>query len=93
MSEKERPFPDRDALQPMSPALADIAASQIVYERQMKDAYAARLRVAVEALKEIRSVHPLMHNGGNWDKFVDEALTLIGPLPELPPLPTGTGES
>lgn len=45
------------------------------------DELLARARVAREALREIRSVHPLMHNGGNWNKFVDEALAAIGPLP------------
>lgn len=51
------------------------------YHKDAYNAVLARLRVAVEALKEIRSVHPLMHNGGNWDKFVDKALSAIGPLP------------
>jgi hypothetical protein len=48
------------------------------YERARAEAAIARLKVAVDAMKEIRAVHPLMHNGGNWDKFVDGILEQIG---------------
>jgi hypothetical protein len=55
---------------------------QLAYQSLRADAAMARLRVAVEALREIS--HPYWAPGPEAAK----ALAAIGPLPPLPPLPT-----
>jgi hypothetical protein len=72
------PWPEFDRQGYMEPP-DDLVAD---YYKELAEAALQRLRVAVEALKEIRSVHPLMHNGGNWDKFVNEVIEKIGEIPE-----------
>lgn len=64
------------------PNKADYYNGHRTPDTELVRAALSRLRVAVEAMKEIRTAHPLMHNGGNWNKFVDDVLTTIGPLPE-----------
>jgi predicted transcriptional regulator len=74
------PEPFDPSQQTLASYLGNVA--ELNYERARAEAALQRLRVAVDALKEIRSVHPLMHNGGNWDKFVNEVIEKIGEIPE-----------
>ena len=72
MSEN-KPLPPFPASPPEHLGLANSAYWE-QYERALKEAYAARLRVAVEAL------HRLSLGEERW--VADEALDAIGPLPD-----------
>ena len=79
-------WPDRWELQPMTPALVDVAASQVVYERARAEAAIARLRVAVEVLTKIAD-HCTKQGDWRFDSIEDAAdvtLARIGPLPPEP---------
>lgn len=61
------------------------SVSATEYERARADAAIARLRVAVDALKAVRAEsrsNDAMWFEGVYDKLADEALALIGELPQ-----------
>lgn len=71
------------------PAWPEMPAPSVLYsaayERAMKEAYAARLRVAVDLLKVVAADDDHYTNAYHFD--ANKALEAIGPLPTLPTLP------
>ncbi len=57
------------------------ALASELYNYALAAAWESRARCLLAAMKEIRSVHPLMHNGGTWNMFVDDVVERVA----LPP--------
>ncbi len=67
--------PEIEAGPPIFPAVLHRCEKKLAYERAMKEAYAQRLRIAVEALKAYDRNMPIA-------KLAAHTLAEIGPLPD-----------